>query len=291
MKEKLELQNIGASWAVGLAIIWISCCYVSAQEGGENERSPEIDRVALSEQIEKLGSEKFLEREDALKQLMKLPLSELPWLEEQLKRFGAPTEIETRSRLAKVVAKMRKQVSEDLFAEVFKDGVVTAPFDCVVFIEPVGGVAGAASEIGLGSTPQNFRPFITGLPRKAKPKSAELGKFAKGESVPLAISSEWGGVHYAFSGKKDEASLCAFTDTDGSLQVAGSRVFEPTEKENRFLMRLDDAASIKVDDNDQDILIEIWFEPVKEDGEPNEKAPAGAPLGESDQEVRIRAPN
>ena len=126
-------------------------------QDAEIEPSPEADSAHFSEQLEKLGSEQFREREAALRSLLDLPVSALPWAEEKLRQFDGTTDLEIRGRLATVVASLRKQKAESLIARVFKDGAITAPFDCAVFIEPVGGTAGASSEIGLGTSPKDFR--------------------------------------------------------------------------------------------------------------------------------------
>jgi len=146
----------------------------------------------------------------------------------------------------------------EVYAKAFMQDGLKAPFDCSVFLRAVGGSAGATSEVGLGTTPDNFRPFIWGLPREITDEVVELGKFREGESIPLAIKSNFSGDHYAFMGGQDRESITAFTDKDGSLEEHGKQLIEPVGE--RFLMHLDDAASFSFDDNDQDLLVEIWFE-------------------------------
>ncbi len=137
---------------------------------------------------------------------------------------------------------------------------LVAPFNCTVFLRPVGGSAGATSELGLGTTPEDFQPLISDLPKRITGEVVELGGFQQGTVIPLAIKTQWGGDSYAFFGREDQGSLGAFTDTDGSLEALGKQVVEPIGE--RFLMHLDDAASFQIDDNDQDLLIELWFEPT-----------------------------
>lgn len=250
------------AWAT-LSMIFNFMVFSAVGQGQdvETEQSFEGDLAHFSELIDKLGSVQFNEREDALGKLLELPVSALPWLRDKLGKLEDGANVEICWRLTKVVTNLSQQKASSALSGIFANGAIFAPFDCVVFIEPVGGRAGASSEVGLGTSPEDFRAFIRELPRKAQPSPVRLGTFKKDEAVPLAISSEWGGTHFAFSGSRDETSLCAFTDTDGSLKQKGLQVIEA--KGDRFLMRLDDAASIKVDDNDEDILIEIWFEPLE----------------------------
>ena len=146
----------------------------------------------------------------------------------------------------------------EVHAKAFKPYGLMAPFDCKVFLRAVGGSAGATSEIGLGITPEDFRAVVSGLPQEITQEVVQLGEFRQGDSIPLAIRTNWQGESHAFIGRQDQASLGAFTDTDGSLQEIGKQVIEPIGE--KFLMHLDDAASFAIDDNDEDLLVEIWFE-------------------------------
>jgi len=65
---------------------------------------------------------------------------------------------------------------------------------------------------------------------------------------------------------KSEAARVAFYDRDNSLGRDGSAV-EKTGS-STWLLHLDDAASVDIDDNDGDVLIQIRLVPAKPPARP-----------------------
>ena len=139
-----------------------------------------------------------------------------------------------------------------------KDGLVV-PFDCVVYIKAVGGKAVGRSEFGTGTTKEKFKPLIGGIPKKPKPgKEVCVGVYAAGGAVPLAIRTNWGGKsYYAFVKGKDRASLVAFSNVNGKGPAVLTR---KKGTKNTWILRVDDAASYRVDDSDDDFVVEIRLE-------------------------------
>ncbi|MEZ5325559.1 MAG: hypothetical protein R3F19_10900 [Verrucomicrobiales bacterium] len=152
---------------------------------------------------------------------------------------------------------------EDIMARAFTKSGIVAPFDCTVYLRGSGGSASATSHMGLGTTNTDFRAILLDLPRislTGEDDAVEVGRFSMGDPIPLAIVTSWTGrQHYAFVAGGDQASRGAFYDVDGSSGKEGEHGVETID--DHFLLHLDDAASYTFDDNDQDILIEIWFEP------------------------------
>ena len=77
----------------------------------------------------------------------------------------------------------------EVYTRAFQQEGLVAPFDCEVFVRAVGGSAGATSALGIGTTPANFRPLLTGLPQEITDEVAELGEFREGDAIPFAIKT------------------------------------------------------------------------------------------------------
>ena len=143
-------------------------------------------------------------------------------------------------------------------------GMVIMPFDGDVYVTPLGGCAWGWSDFGVGTSESNFVPYITGLPYFATPNSEVfVGSYTQGTTVPFAIKT----ILFFFSGfafatGNDAASVVAFTDTDNSLGLGGS-IAEQTGP-STWLLHLDDAWSMNVDDDDNDILMQVRLAPIPE---------------------------
>lgn len=138
-------------------------------------------------------------------------------------------------------------------------GYFTVPYDANVFIRPLGGDFGAVTEFGVIDTSGDLIPLFTGLPSAAALPEVSIGFYAAGESVELYMETVWFGQTYqAFSNQNDARSLNAFYDTNNSLGLGGSAI-DPLSPIT-WLLRLDNAASLGIDDDDNDLLIHIRIE-------------------------------
>ena len=95
-----------AMLCVGVSLLGAN---VLGQDMVIGERPHNVDNVQLSLLIEKLGSDQFGERERALRELLELPLSALPWAEDKLRQLKGNENLEVQGRFASVVASLRKQ--------------------------------------------------------------------------------------------------------------------------------------------------------------------------------------
>ncbi|MBZ5611740.1 MAG: hypothetical protein LAP38_26065 [Acidobacteriia bacterium] len=131
-----------------------------------------------------------------------------------------------------------------------------APTSGTLYIQCVGGSAGAASQFGTGSSIANFVPYLSALPGSCPTTEVFVGSVTAGQTVTFGIHTLWGGKDYwAFSNGTDQASVIAFSDTHNSLGMGG-KIIQPTGT-NTWVMHLDDAASYLVDDNNGDVLIQL----------------------------------
>jgi len=128
------------------------------------------------------------------------------------------------------------------------------------------GGAGADSEFGLGTTPQNHVAYLTGLPNNPSTTSEVLmGSFTAGQEIPFSMKTDFFGTYWSFStdATTDPAQYAeVWTDRDNSLGLGGSAV--QSLGNNRYLLWLDDAAS--GDDDDDDVVIALRVAPVPEPG-------------------------
>ncbi len=141
-----------------------------------------------------------------------------------------------------------------------ENGLVV-PYDCIVYLYPVGGRALAITEIGLGTSESDFESVFSGLPNRPSPASEiRVGRYKKGRQIPLCLRTEWlGNTHYAFCNRSDDPSKIAFEDSDNSLGLGG-HIIEKGEGSSTWTMHMDDAASFLVDDSDNDVIIRIRLE-------------------------------
>jgi uncharacterized protein (TIGR03437 family) len=132
-----------------------------------------------------------------------------------------------------------------------------APFSGNLYLKCIGGSSAGVSTFGVGTSPSNYVPYLTGLPDRPSPSGEVfVGAVTAGQTVFLGISTPYNNqTYWAFSNASDQASVVAFTDVDNSLRMGG-RIIEETAP-TMWLMHLDDAASFLFDDDDNDILIQI----------------------------------
>lgn len=142
----------------------------------------------------------------------------------------------------------------------------TVPFKAAVYMQALGGDAGAITEFGLHRIRGNvFTPIFTGLPYAPEPSGeVALGIFEAGAALDFYQRSEFGGTYWAYSSASDPASLVAFTDTTNMLGQGGSVVvpFGP----DTWVLFLDDAPSYLFDDDNNDLFIQVRLAAVPEPG-------------------------
>src|SRR5208283_360968 len=111
-----------------------------------------------------------------------------------------------------------------------------------------GGQAGGVTTFGLGTSPNDFVPYYTGLPNDPNPTGEVLvGFFAAGTTIHFGMYTTFAGdAGWAFSVDNDVASVVAFTDINDSLGMGGS-IIQQTGPDT-WLLHLDDALSYLYDD-------------------------------------------
>ncbi len=141
---------------------------------------------------------------------------------------------------------------------------LTVPYDATLFLQPVGGSAGAITEFGIGTSIQDHIAYFTGLPFNPSPPGAvEVGYVTAGTSLNFYEKSDWlGGTYWAFSNQyaTDLASFIAFWDPTLSFSSTGSIVQQTSP--TTWVLHLDDAASFLVDDNNYDVLMQVTLIPA-----------------------------
>jgi hypothetical protein len=158
-------------------------------------------------------------------------------------------------RLAAVLAALLALLETPASADVF----FGMPVSGDLYVEAMGGGAGGTSSFGLGTSPTDFVPLITGLPNLPNPTGEVLaGFFSVGTSINFGIYTSFGGNGWAFSNGTDKAAIESFTDRNNSLGLGGSVI--QTTGTYAWLLHLDDALSS--DDDDDDLLIQLRIQPV-----------------------------
>jgi len=138
------------------------------------------------------------------------------------------------------------------------DDDFVAPADGTLYVQCVGGSAGADSQFGVGTSPENFKPLLTDLPARCPSPEVSIGHVGEGERIVFGLRTVWGGVEWAFSNRHDRPSVVAFEDGHNTLGLGGS-IVQPVAR-NIWILHLDDAASYLVDDDNDDVLIQVRFE-------------------------------
>ena len=137
------------------------------------------------------------------------------------------------------------------------------PYDATLYLKSVGGTGGATTDFGIGTSMTDAVPYLTGLPHNPTPNTeVQVGTFSANTSLNFYMKSVFGSTYWAFSDldTTDPASITAFTDTDHSFSPTGNIVVQTSP--TTWILHLDDAASFKVDDNDNDVLIQIRLAPL-----------------------------
>jgi hypothetical protein len=121
------------------------------------------------------------------------------------------------------------------------------PADGTLFIQCVGGSAGATSQFGIGSSPDSFAVYLKDVPQSCPSLSVPIGDVKAGETMPFAIRTEWGGqTFWAFASGVDTGSAISF---GGVLEPAGP---------DSWILHLSDAAHYTVGlDPADNILIQV----------------------------------
>jgi hypothetical protein len=124
-------------------------------------------------------------------------------------------------------------------------------------IQFIGGSAAGVTTFGLGTSPNNFVAFFTGLPNSPSSlRAVNVGFFSAGTTIHMGMFTRFAGASgWAFSNGTDQASIVAFSDIDNSLGLGGS-IIQQTGP-NTWVLHLDDALSYKYDDDDNDVLIRL----------------------------------
>src|SRR5262249_36960736 len=134
--------------------------------------------------------------------------------------------------------------------------------DATLYVAPMGGGAGATSDFGLGTSQADAIPLLHGLPNYPNPSGEiQVGSVARGSALNFYLRTEFGAEYWAFSADTiTDASRYAFMDLDNSLGLGGS-IIEQTGPAT-WLLHMDDAASYLYDDDDDDVLVQLRFEPA-----------------------------
>jgi hypothetical protein len=145
----------------------------------------------------------------------------------------------------------------------------SAPYNGYLYVQCIGGSAGASSQFGSGSSPANFKALLTGLPSSCPGAEVPIGAVTAGQTVEFGISTVWNGqTFWAFSGGSDQASLVAFTDGCNNLGMGG-KVTQQTSfvlgkvAVSTWVMHLNDAAHYTVGQCEaNNILVQLRLEGI-----------------------------
>lgn len=131
------------------------------------------------------------------------------------------------------------------------------PFSGDVYLQQMGGSAGATTTFGVGTSPGDFTPYYTGLPNNPNPTGeVYIGYFTEGTTLNFGMYTTFGTQSgWAFSDWNDVPSIVAFLDPDNNLGMNGS-IIQQTGPDT-WLLHLDDALSYLYDDDDNDVLMQI----------------------------------
>ncbi|MBV9265578.1 MAG: hypothetical protein JO061_05355 [Acidobacteriaceae bacterium] len=128
------------------------------------------------------------------------------------------------------------------------------PFSGNLYVQCIGGSAGATSQVGIGSSAYNFVPYLTGLPAACPDTEVLVGPVTAGQPVEFGMSTAWlGQTYWAFSFNSDQASNVAFTDVCNSLGLNGNIILQTSP--NTWVMHLNDAAHYTISQCEADNII------------------------------------
>lgn len=132
-----------------------------------------------------------------------------------------------------------------------------APYAGTLYLQCVGGSAGATSQFGVGTTSSNFVPYLKGLPSSCPTAEVQVGAVSAGQAIQFGISTSWEGqTYWAFSSGTDQGSRVAFSDVCNSLGMGGS-ILQQTSSAT-WVMHLNDAAHYTISQCEaNNILIQV----------------------------------
>ena len=138
-----------------------------------------------------------------------------------------------------------------------KAGGFVAPYTGTLYLQCVGGSAGATSQVGLGSSPANFVSYLNGVPQACPLGEVNAGTIGGGQTVNFGILTQWLGKQYwAFSTAVDPGSSVSFTDECNTLGMNGS-IYQQTSSDT-WVMHLNDAAHYTISNCEaNNILVRI----------------------------------
>ncbi len=139
-------------------------------------------------------------------------------------------------------------------------GVFVAPSTGTLYLQCVGGSAGAVSQFGIGSSPSTFVSYLTSLPQSCPTSVVAARNVTAGQTIPFGIETLWQGqTYWAFSTSTDQGSIVSFTDLNNSLGMGGS-VIQSTGP-NTWVLHLNDAAHYTISSNEaNNILIQVTLQ-------------------------------
>lgn len=140
-------------------------------------------------------------------------------------------------------------------------GVFVAPTTGTLYLQCVGGSAGAVSQFGIGNSPSTFVSYLASLPESCPSSVVSAGTVTAGQTIPFGIETLWGGeTYWAFSTSSNQGSVVSFTDLNNSLGMGGS-VIQSTAP-NTWVLHLNDAAHYTISqDEANNILIQVTLQP------------------------------
>jgi uncharacterized protein (TIGR03437 family) len=132
-----------------------------------------------------------------------------------------------------------------------------APVSGTLYLQCVGGSAGAISQFGTGNSIGSFVSYLNSLPGSCPTSEVQVGAVAAGQTVTFGIHTLWNGKDYwAFSNGTDQGSVVSFTDMNNSLGMGG-KIIQQTGT-NSWVMHLNDAAHYTLStDEANNILIQL----------------------------------
>jgi hypothetical protein len=132
-----------------------------------------------------------------------------------------------------------------------------APSSGNLYIQCVGGSAGATSQFGTGTSPSNFTSYLNGLPSSCPTSEVSIGPVSAGQAVQFGMQTLWNGqTYWAFSSGSDTGSKVAFTDVCNNLGMGGNAIQQTGQ--NTWVMHLNDAAHYTISQCEaNNILIQL----------------------------------
>jgi hypothetical protein len=128
------------------------------------------------------------------------------------------------------------------------------PYSGNLYLQCIGGSAGATSQVGIGSSQYNFVSYLTGLPAACPDTEVLVGPVTAGQPVEFGMSTLWlGQTYWAFSFNSDQGSTVAFSDVCNSLGLNGNTILQTSP--NTWVMHLNDAAHYTISQCEADNIV------------------------------------